>query len=133
MILLVAQLWFQIPFAGSFVTLYTGMALFLLAAIGIGLLMSSIAATLQQAMLLSFLIMMPFTLLSGLTTPISTMPKSLQLMTYLNPLRYAINIAHRVYLEGATLRLLIPELWPLAIIAVITLSVSSWLFRHRLT
>jgi ABC-2 type transport system permease protein len=84
-------------------------------------------------MLLSFLIMMPFTLLSGLTTPISTMPEVLQLMTYLNPLRYAINIAHRVYLEGATLRLLIPELWPLAIIAVITLSFSSWLFRHRLT
>lgn len=133
MILLIAQLWFNIPFAGSFVTLYAGLSLFLLAAVGIGLLMSSLAATLQQAMLYSFLIMMPFTLLSGLTTPISSMPELLQLLTYLNPLRYAINIAHRVYLEGATLSLLLPELWPLAVIALITLSISSWLFRHRLT
>ena len=65
-ILLVAQLWFQIPFAGSFLTLYTGLSLFLLAAVGIGLLVSSIAATMQQAMLYSFLVMMPFALLSGL-------------------------------------------------------------------
>lgn len=133
LILLIAQLWFNIPFAGSFVTLYAGLGLFLLAAVGIGLLMSSLAATLQQAMLYSFLIMMPFSLLSGLTTPISSMPEPLQLLTYLNPLRYAINIAHRVYLEGATLNLLLPELWPLAVIALITLSISSWLFRHRLT
>jgi ABC-2 type transport system permease protein len=83
--------------------------------------------------LFSFLIIMPFTLLSGLTTPISSMPQVLQLLTYLNPLRYAINIAHRVYLEGAGLGLLTAELWPLALIALITLSISSWLFRHRLT
>jgi hypothetical protein len=65
MVLLVAQLWFQIPFAGSFVTLYVGLAVFLLAAIGIGLLLSSVAATMQQAMLFSFLLIMPFSLLSG--------------------------------------------------------------------
>ena len=69
MILLVAQLWFRIPFAGSFVTLYVGLGLFLLAAVGIGLLVSSFAATMQQAMLYSFVLMMPFILLSGLTTP----------------------------------------------------------------
>jgi ABC-2 type transport system permease protein len=132
LILLVAQLWFRIPFAGSFVTLYTGLSVFILASTGIGLLVSSVAATMQQAMLFSFLIMMPFALLSGLATPISNMPEILQYLTLINPLRYAIDIAHRVYLEGAGLSLLIPELWPLAVMAVVMLSAASWMFRHRL-
>ncbi len=62
-ILLVAQIWFHIPFAGSFVVLYLGLLVFLMAAVGIGLLVSAIAATMQQAMLYSFVIMMPFALL----------------------------------------------------------------------
>ena len=132
LILLVAQLWFRIPFAGSFLTLYTALSVFVLASTGIGLLVSSVAATMQQAMLLSFLIMMPFALLSGLVTPISSMPEILQYLTLINPLRYAIDIAHRVYLEGAGLGLLIPELWPLGVIAVVMLSGASWMFRHRL-
>jgi ABC-2 type transport system permease protein len=131
-ILLVAQLWFHIPFSGSFVTLYAGLILFLLAAVGIGLFVSAIAATMQQAMLYGFVIMMPFALLSGLTTPISNMPEALQYLTLANPLRYAIEIVHRVYLEAAGLDRLLPELWPLALIALVTLSASSWLFRHRL-
>ncbi len=132
-ILLVAQLWFRIPFAGSFLILYAGLSLFLLAAIGIGLLVSSVSATMQQAMLYSFLVIMPFALLSGLATPLSSMPKALQYLTLVNPLRYAIEIAERVYLEGAGMEQLIPDLWPLAVIALVTLSAASWLFRHRLT
>jgi ABC-2 type transport system permease protein len=132
-ILLVAQLWFRIPFAGSFVTLYVGLALFLLAAVGIGLLVSSVVVTMQQAMLFSFLLLMPFALLSGLTTPLSSMPRALQYFTLLNPLRYAIDIAHRVYLEGVGLSQLLPDLWPLAVLAAVTLSAASWMFRHRLT
>jgi len=132
-ILLVAQLWFRIPFAGSFVTLYAGLSLFLLAAVGIGLLVSSVAATMQQAMLFSFVLVMPFTLLSGLTTPLSSMPKVLQDITLVNPLRYAIDIVQRVYLEGAGLSLLLPDLWPLASIAAVTLAAAAWMFRHRLT
>jgi len=132
LVLLVAQLWFRIPFAGSFITLYAGLSVFLLAAVGMGLLLSSVAATMQQAMLLSFLLIMPFALLSGLTTPVSSMPVFLQYVTLINPLRYAIDIAHRVYLEGVGLGLLVPELWPLAVIALVTLSGASWMFRHRL-
>ena len=132
LVLLVAQLWFRIPFAGSFFTLYVALTVFLLAASGIGLLLSSVAATMQQAMLYSFLIIMPFALLSGFTTPISSMPELLQYFTLINPLRYAIEMAHRVYLEGAGLALLWPQLWPLAIIAAVTLSAASWMFRHRL-
>ena len=131
-VLLVAQLWFRIPFAGSFVTLYAGLILFLLAAVGIGLFISSIAATMQQATLYGFVAMMPFLLLSGLTTPVSSMPRSVQYFTLINPLRYAIEIAQRVYLEGAGMGRLMPDLWPMAIIATVTLSAALWMFRHRL-
>jgi ABC-2 type transport system permease protein len=132
-ILLVAQLWFHIPFSGSFVTLYSGLTVFLLAAVGLGLLVSSIARTMQQAMLYSFVVVLPFTLLSGLSTPISSMPKVLQTLTLANPLRYAIDMAQRVYLEGAGLDRLVGDLWPLAVIAAITLPAAAWMFRHRLT
>jgi ABC-2 type transport system permease protein len=129
----VAQLWFRIPFAGSFATLYLGLSLFLLAAVGIGLLISSVVSTMQQAMLFSFMVMMPFTLLSGLATPISGMPQALQYFTRLNPLRYALDITQRVYLEGARLEQLVPDLWPLAAIVFVTLSIASWMFRNRLS
>jgi len=130
--LLVAQLWFRIPFAGSYITLYVGLILFLLAAVGIGLFVSSIAATMQQAMLYAFVAMMPFALLSGLTTPISSMPPIIQDFTLINPLRYAIDLVHRVYLEGVGLDRLVPDLWPMAIIAAVTLAAAAWMFRNRL-
>ena len=93
---------------------------------------SSVVATMQQAMLFAFVLVMPFALLSGLTTPVSNMPPVLRYFTLINPLRHAIDIAHRVYLEGASFGQLMPELWPLATIGVITLSAASWMFRNRL-
>lgn len=130
--LLVAQLWFHIPFAGSYVTLYIGLILFLLAAVGIGLFVSSIAATMQQGMLYAFVLIMPFALLSGLATPISSMPPIIQDFTLINPLRYAIDLVHRVYLQGAGLDQLWPDLWPMAIIAAVTLTAAAWMFRNRI-
>ena len=131
-ILLVAQLWFQIPFIGSYFTLYVALILFVLAAVGIGLLISSLVANMQQGMLFSFVILMPFTLLSGITTRVENMPKLLQYLTMIDPLRHAIDIIHRIYLEGAGLGSLVPELVPLAIIGAITLTAASWMFGNRL-
>jgi ABC-2 type transport system permease protein len=131
-VLLVAELWFRIPFAGSYLALYLGLLLFLLAAVGIGLLVSAVAATMQQAMLYSMLLIMPFSLLSGLTTPLSSMPIAVQYLTAINPLRYAIDITRRVYLEGAGLNLLTADLWPLALLATLTLGAASWMFSHRM-
>jgi ABC-2 type transport system permease protein len=131
-VLLVAQLWFHIPFAGSFLTLYAGLIFFLLAAIGIGLLLSSFAATQQQAMLYGLLLIMPFSLLSGLTTPLGNMPLVLQYFTMINPLRYAIDITQRVYLEGVGLDRLGQDLIPLTIISAITLTGGAFMFRQRL-
>lgn len=132
-ILLVAQLWFQIPFEGSYFILYLGLVLFLAAAVGIGLFISSLAGNMQQAMIYSFVLLMPFMLLSGLTAPIGNMPEILQYLTMINPLRYAISITHQVYLEGAGLRQLLPEMLALVAIAAVTLPFSAWLFRNRLT
>ena len=132
LVLLVAQLWFEIPFSGAYLTLYLGLGSFLLAAVGIGLLISAISATMQQAMLYSFMVLMPFMLLSGLTTPVRNMPESLQFVTQLNPLRHAISLVERVYLEGATLTMLEQYLLPLLLIGLVTLSAAAILFRYRL-
>jgi ABC-2 type transport system permease protein len=75
---------------------------------------------------------MPFALLSGLTTPVSSMPQVLQFVTLINPLRYAIEFVQRVYLEGAGLEQSLPELWPLALLAAVTLPAAAWMFRNRL-
>jgi ABC-2 type transport system permease protein len=87
----------------------------------------------QQAMLFSFVLLMPFVLLSGLATPIGNMPEIFQLITFINPLRYAIDITRRVYLEGTGLGQLVGDLWPLVVIAVVTLPVAAWMFRNRLS
>ncbi len=131
-ILLVALFWFQIPFAGSLVTLYAGLALFLAAAIGFGLLLSSLAANMQQAMILCFMFLMPFMLLSGLMSPTDNMPEALQYATMINPLKYAISITRRVYLEGAQFTEMLPDMIALMVIAAVTMPISAWMFRHRL-
>lgn len=130
-VLLVSLLWFRIPFEGSFFTLYAGLVLFVLAAVGIGIFVSSVATTMQQAMLYAFVVIMPFALLSGLTTPISNMPEIFQYFTLINPLRYAITIAQRVYLEGVGIDRLWPDLWPMVLIAAGTLGSATWMFRNR--
>jgi len=131
-VLLIAQFWFRIPFAGSFVVLYAGLTLFLMAAVGLGLFVSSIAKTMQQAMLYAFILVMPFALLSGLTTPFSSMPDILQSVMIINPLRYALDLTKRVYLEGAGFANLFADFLPLFIIGLVTLSGAAWLFRRRL-
>jgi len=133
LVLCVALFWFKIPFQGSFWTLYLGVLVFLIAAVGVGLMISSVAATMQQALLGSFLTIMPFALLSGLSTPIANMPREVQVITLANPLRHAISIVHRVFLEGAPLQDIASDLWPLTCIAFVTLSVAVWMFRHRLS
>jgi ABC-2 type transport system permease protein len=132
-ILLVAQFWFRIPFVGSFLVLYAGLGLFLMAAVGMGLFVSSISKTMQQAMLYAFLLVMPFALLSGFTTPFSSMPDVLQTVMVINPLRYALDITKRVYLEGAGFVNLLPDFIPLVAIGLVTLSGAAWLFRRRLS
>lgn len=131
-VMMVALFWFEIPMAGSLVTLYTGLTLFTLASVGLGLSISAVSANMQQAMLYTFMLVMPLILLSGLTTPVRNMPEFLQIATLVNPLRFAIDLVQRVYLEGVDLLTVIHDLIPLLIISAITLPLAAWLFRHRL-
>ena len=84
-------------------------------------------------MLYAFLLVMPFTLLSGFTTPFSSMPDMLQTAMVINPLRYALDITKRVDLEGADFTTLVPDFIPLFLIGIVTLAIAAWLFRRRLT
>ncbi|MDL2269166.1 ABC transporter permease [Desulfosarcina sp. OttesenSCG-928-G17] len=131
-VLLVALNWFAIPFAGSFVLLYASLILFNFAVVGVGLCISALTSTLQQAMLYSFSLLMPMILLSGLTTPISSMPEIFQIATRLNPVRYGVELMQRIYLEGAGFSEISHLLWPPALMAIVTLGTASKLFRSRL-
>jgi ABC-2 type transport system permease protein len=131
-ILLVTRYWFDIPMAGSVLTLYTGLVLFTVASVGIGLAISAIALNMQQAMLYTFVLVMPLMLLSGLTTPVENMPAFMQGLTMANPLRYAVDLVRRVYLEGVGIGAVTADLLPLILIAAITLPLASWMFRNRL-
>ncbi|WP_342118856.1 ABC transporter permease [Pseudoduganella sp. OTU4001] len=132
LILLVTNLWFGVPMAGSLLSLYAALTLFTVASVGIGLSISAVSLNMQQAMLYTFVMVMPMMLLSGLTTPVRNMPQVLQIVTMVNPLRFAIDMVQRIYLEGASLWTLWPNMVPLLLIALITLPLAAWLFRHRL-
>jgi len=132
LVILIGRFWFGVPFIGAVTTLYLGIVLFVLAAIGIGLMISSLVVTLQQAVLGAFLFMVPAVILSGFATPIANMPRAVQILTLADPLRYFLVLLRSLFLEGTPLPLLAGQLWPMAVIALVTLSAATWLFRHRL-
>ena len=113
-------------------TFYTGLFLFLLSAIGVGLMISSLSVTQQQGLLGAFLFMVPAIILSGFATPILNMPPIVQNLTLINPMRYFMIIVRGVFLEGTPLHLLIDQLWPLAVIGIVNLVLAGWLFRSRM-
>ena len=133
LIIVVAVLWFGVPFTGGVLALYLGLFLFLLAAIGVGLAISSASATQQQGLLGAFLFLVPAIILSGFATPIANMPVAVQYLTYLNPLRYFLVILRGVFLEGDGMGMLWSQYMPLLAIGLVTMTTATWLFRHRLT
>lgn len=96
----VAVLWFGIPLVGSVAMLLLAGVLFLLAALGLGLLISTAASTQQEAFMVSFLVYMPSMLLSGFMFPVTSMPEYFQWLTLLNPLRHFLEIVRAVFLKG---------------------------------
>lgn len=132
LIIIITVFWFGVPLRGHVVELYVGLFLFLLSAIGIGLMISSLSVTQQQGLLGTFLFLTPAIILSGFTTPIANMPAVVQKLTFLNPLRYFMVVIRGVFLEDAPLRLLLSQYWPMALIGITCLTLSGWLFRHRI-
>lgn len=131
-IILAAIFLFQIPFTGSFFNLYFCMFFFVIAVTGVGLFLSSLCSTQQQAILGTFIFMTPAVLLSGYATPIENMPHWLQNVTYLNPLRYYILVAKGEFLKAMPFDVVWQNTWPLIIIGLCTASMAAWLFRRRM-
>ncbi|HEY8965026.1 MAG TPA: ABC transporter permease [Candidatus Methylacidiphilales bacterium] len=131
-ILAAAVLVYRVPFQGSLLLLYGSMLFYALALAGIGLLISSICRTQQQAMLGVFCFMMPSTLLSGYTSPVENMPGWLQAATWFNPLRHFIVIVKSVFLKDAGTAFVLEHLWPLAAIALGTSLAANAVFRRRI-
>ncbi len=132
LIILVAVFWFNVPLLGSLFTLYTGVVLFLLSAIGLGLMISSLAVTQQQGLLGAFFFLVPGIILSGFATPIANMPRLVQDLTLINPMRYFLVVLRGVFLEGTPFDLLIHPFIAMASIGVVALAIAAWLFRHRM-
>ncbi len=128
----IAVLWFDIPLLGSLWTLYAGLSLYLVSAVGIGLMISSLAVTQQQGLLGAFLFLVPAIILSGFATPIANMPFAIQLITYVDPVRYFLIVLRKLFLEGAPISALIHQFWPMALIGVASMALAGWLFRHRM-
>jgi len=131
-ILLVAVFVFGVPFQGSLPLLYLAMFVYLLALVGVGLFLSSLVATQQQALLGVFVCTIPLVQLSGFATPVENMPHWLQIANLANPVAYFMVISKGVFLKNMTCVSVLSNTWPMAIIAVITLSAAAWLFRRRL-
>jgi len=128
-----AVLWFGVPFLGSLALLYVGLILFLLAVIGVGLTISSLVRTQQQAILGAFLFLVPAVILSGFATPIANMSPAVQPITLINPMRYFLVIVRGLFIQGMSAELVAQQLWPLALIAVVSLTIAGRLFRSRLS
>jgi ABC-2 type transport system permease protein len=132
-ILLIAQFWFHIPFVGSIFILYAGLSLFLMAAVGLGLFVSSIARTMQQAMLFC---LHPHLAVCPALRPDHAVQQHAEIPSILHDhqsLRYSLDLTKRVYLEDAGFAQLFSDFLALAVIGLLTLSGAAWLFRRRLS
>jgi ABC-2 type transport system permease protein len=127
-----ALLVFRIPLAGSFLLLLGAGMLFILSTLGAGLFMSTISHTQQQAMMASFFFFQPAFTLSGFAFPIRNMPEPVQWLTYLNPLRYAMEIVRGVFLKGSGAGDLWPQLAALAGMGLVIVALSARRFHKRL-
>jgi ABC-2 type transport system permease protein len=125
-------LWFHIPFVGSPLVMLLGASLFLLAALGLGLLLSTLSRTQQQAFALNFFVVNPLFILSGLAFPIAAMPRVLQWFTLINPLRYFLVIIRAEFLKGVGVDALWPDLSALALLGVGMFTLSILRFRKSL-
>ena len=131
LVVLVALLWFEVPLRGSFLLLFVMSVVYLMTTLGLGLFVSTISATQQQAMMTaSFFFLIPMVFLSGFVFPIENMPTAIQPFTYLIPLRYFLVILRGIFLKGVGLEVLWPDAlalfgWGVAILVLATLRSSK--------
>jgi ABC-2 type transport system permease protein len=123
---------FDVPFQGRGLLLLSCSIIYLLTSLGVGLFISTISQTQQQAMMSSFFFFMPAFMLSGFAFPIRNMPVAVQYLTYLNPVRYFMEIVRGIFLKGTGVAILWPQMLTLVVLGVAILGVSALRFRKRL-
>lgn len=128
LVVLLARFWFDVPIRGSVPLMFLGTSLYLMSILGVGLLISTISSTQQQALLSTFFFFQPAIMLSGFIFPIANMPEVVQWVTFLDPLRYFMVIIRGVFLKGVGIDILWPELCALAALGTAVL----WLASNRL-
>lgn len=126
----VALLWFSIPLRGSVLLLVGISVLYILSGLGLGLLVSTISDTQQEAFLSTFMVVMPGILLSGFLFPITSMPKVIQWVTLVNPVRHYITCVRGIFLKGTGLEILWPHVLALALLGVGLLAVATVRLRR---
>ena len=132
MIALIGVFWFEVPLRGSPLVLLLGAGLFLMSSVAIGLFISTICSTQQQAQISTFFFTMPAFTLSGFAFPIENMPEWIQFLTYANPLRYFLVIIRGVFLKANGLDILWPQMLALGILGTLMILLSSLRFQKRL-
>jgi ABC-2 type transport system permease protein len=130
---LVAVFWFEVPLRGSLLLLFGSTALFLMSSLGIGLLISTISRTQQQAMMSAFFVIFPAMLLSGFAFPIESMPQPVQWLTYLNPMRFFLVLIRSIFQKGVGVEILWPQLVALLVIGVSILTLAVLRFKKTLS
>lgn len=123
---------FDVPVRGDLVLLVGGLIVFLLSVTSFGLMISAMTSTQQQAQIAAFCFILPCVILSGFTTPIENMPDWVQLMTYINPLRYILVINRGVFLQDMPGDVAFANMWPMAVIGVVTAFFAIRLVSRRL-
>lgn len=133
LIFAIGFLWFELPFKGSFLLLGLVIFGFSLCMVGLGLGVSAVADNIQQSIVMIIVMMLPMVILSGLMTSVRAMPHWMQTATILNPLRYSIQAIRAVYFEGAGLMDILPLVWPVALVGLGSMSLATYLFRHKIS
>jgi ABC-2 type transport system permease protein len=130
---LVGVLWFGVPIRGNLLLLLGASTLYLMTMLGVGLLISTISQTQQQAMMSVFFFFFPAMLLSGFAFPIANMPEVIQWLTLVNPLRYFLVVVRGIFLKGVGADVLWREIAVLAAMGVATLALAAMRFRKTLS
>jgi ABC-2 type transport system permease protein len=133
LIALITVFWFKVPMLGFPPILFLGTALYLLSTLGVGLFISTVSSTQQQAMMTAFFFMLPAFMLSGFVYPIANMPGVVQALTLLNPLRYYLVIIRGVFLKGLGLQVLWPQMLALALLGGAMLLLAAGRFRKTIS
>ncbi len=123
---------FKVPFTGSPPLLLFALFIFVMSIVGIGLAISSVSKTQQQAILGAFVFMVPAVTLSGYAAPVENMPEWLQAVTSANPLKHFLITVKGLFLKDMPFADVWTNTWPLLVIGVVTLSLASWFFARRM-